>query len=193
MRSARHFIIEAKSTHKEKIGSIIIENRFENQHKVNQFQPIVAVPKRYKDKIKVGELLCVHFNTLRFEKNNAGKKLSRNHIKDDYYSIPESEAHFVVRKDGSIYFLRDECIVEGKLGREEITTKAGIFLPDTRNEYDKKKELLYGDVWAVSDKVDEFKVGDKLCMEAHSDYQIEFPDGKVRWLVKYNYIIFKYE
>lgn len=193
MRSPHHFIIEAKETHKEKEGLIHIEHRFENQQKVKQFQPIVSVPKRFEDKVDVGDTLCVHFNTLRYEKDNSGKRLSKNHIDGDYYMVPTSQAHFIIKKDGEILFLQNEIIIEGKLGREEEITQSGIILPDLRNDYDKKKDLMNGTVYAKNSSITDLEVGDRVCMEPHSDYQIEFPDGKVRWLVRYSYLLFKYD
>lgn len=194
MRSVKHFVIEAKETHKTKEGSLHVDIHFENQGKVRQFQPIVSAPKKYEHLVDEGDLLCIHFNVLRFERDHLGKRMSRNFIQGDFYSVPPTEAHFILKKDGSIVFITQrDCIIEGVLGKEEEVTKAGIILPDLRNDYDKKKDLMNGTVYAKPDSITDLEVGDRVCMDKHSDYQIEFPDGKVRWLSPYRNMLFKYE
>jgi hypothetical protein len=191
MKSPNFFIIEAKETHKTQEGSIMIDINFENQTKVKQFHPIIAVPNRFKDIVDVGDMLCIHFNSLRFEKDQNNITKTKNHIKDDYYAIPPSEAHFVIKKDGSYVFFQKECIIEGKLGEEDRITDAGLHLVDTRNEFDKKKDLLKGVVWKTNSDIPDIEEGDRVVLSPHSDYQIEFPDGVVRWLVRYSYMLYK--
>ena len=193
MRSSRYFIIEAPETHKEKEGDIILAVSFENQQKVRQFQKIVSVPDRYKGKVSNGDLLCIHFNVLRFEKKDGVKTPSPNHLKDDFYYVPDTMAHFAIRKDGSLFFIKDDCIVEGKIGRDEIVTDGGIILPDVRNVMEKKADEMDGYIYAKADGLDDIEVGDKVHMAGYSDYEIEFPDGKKRWLVPYRSLLFKYE
>lgn len=193
MKSSRYFIIEAEQTHKDKEGSIYVLERFENQQKVRQFQKIVSVPERHKGLAEVGDLLCIHFNVLRYERKNGVKTLSPNHLIDDLYYVPDNMAHFILKADGTVSFLKNDCIVEGRIGKEEEITKSGIILPDNRHVMAKKADIMDGYIWSKSDKATDIEIGDKVCMEKYSDYEIEFPDGERRWLVPYESIMFKYE
>jgi co-chaperonin GroES (HSP10) len=193
MRSTRYIIIEAEETHKKKDGSIEILERFENQEKVNQFQKVVSVPKRFEGKFEEGDTICIHFNVLRYERKNGVKTMSPNYIRDNFYYIPDHQAHFVIKKDGSLFFFKQDCLIEGRIGREEVITSFGIILPDLRKENEKKADIMDGIIYAKGDDMDDVEVGDKVCMNKYSDYSIVFPDGKTRWLVGYNSLLFAYD
>ena len=194
MRSAKYIIVEAKVTHKEKEGSIILQTRFENQNKALQFFPVVAVPDKYKGIIEVGDTACVHFNVVVFDSRNGVNLKGKYFVKDSMYIVPDDMLHFVIKKDGEIVFFEDNCIIEqGKIGRDEITTAAGIILPDVRAKIEKKHDLMEGVVYAKSAHMHDVEIGDKVRLADHSDYEIEFPDGEIRWFVQYKDVLYKYE
>jgi hypothetical protein len=193
MKSVNYLIIKAEVTHKEQEGSIILQTRFENQGKAKQFFPIVAVPERLKGQAEVGDMLCVHFNIVVFDRRNGVNKKGKYYIKDDMYIVPDDMAHFILREDGSIKFFEDDCLIDGILGNDEVVLDSGIVLPDVRESIQKKQDLMRGTVYAKSDAMHDVEIGDKVRLSDHSDYEIEFPDGTKRWFVNYNSMLYKYE
>ena len=193
MKGVKNFVVEATSTHIEKSGSIHLLKRFENQGKANQFHKVVAVPKKYADIVEVGDTLCVHFNILVFDRKHGNETPSPNYLKDNLYWIPEGLAHFVMKPDGEIKFLQDKCLVDGTIGKEEITTDGGIILPDVRPDNVKKREMMTGTIVAKSEAMWDVEIGDRVGLAKFSDYTLVFPDGTEKWLVDYSSVLFKYD
>ena len=193
MRGVRHFVVDATKTHHDREGSIELLARFQNQEKANQFHKIVAVPEKYKDVAEEGDTLCIHFNVVVFDRRNGVEKKSPNHLQDNLYWVPDNMAHFVMKEDGTINFLQEKCLVEGKIGREEEVRPSGIILPDVRPDNKKKADTMNGVLYAKCDSMWDVEVGDKVCLEPYSDYTLKFPDGTERWLVDYSSVLYKYD
>ena len=133
-------------------------------------------------------------NVVVFDRRNGVNLKGRYFIKDSMYIVPDDMLHFVIKKDGEIIFFEDDCIIEkGKIGRDEVVTKSGIILPDVRDRIEKKHDLMEGVVYAKSAHMHDVEIGDMVRLADHSDYEIEFPDGEVRWFVQYKDVLYKYE
>ncbi len=193
MKAVTHFIIKTKKTHKDKVGSIHLLERFENQGKAIQYHELLAVPERHKDIAEVGDVLVCHFNVVVFDRKNGVSKKGRYFIQDNMYWVQDDMAHFVIRKNGDINFLHEQCLVEGQIGKDEEVTEGGIILIDARSDAEKKHDTMKGTVIAKAETIEDVEVGDLIGLSDHSDYEIEMPDGTVKWLVDYHSMLFKYD
>lgn len=193
MRSLRDFIVKAESTHDEKEGSIYILERFENQGKVKQFHEVVAVPPSHRGIVNVGDTLCIHFNALTYDRKNGVVTDSQYHIKDNLFRVQTAMAHFVLKDDGQVVFLHDQCLCKGSITKKDVTLDSGIIIPDVREETKKKDSLIDATLLAKNPNMEDVEVGDRVCLAQYSDYEIKFPDGTKKWLVNYKDVLFKYD
>jgi co-chaperonin GroES (HSP10) len=193
MKAIRYFLIDAKTTHKEKDGSIIMLRRFENQDKALQYHKIVAVPKKYQDKIDVGDTLVCHFNIVVFQRKDGVETKSNYCVQGDLFRVPIDMCHFVIKKDGSYVFFNDDCLIAPEGNSTETIRKSGIIMPDLRTETAKKDTMLKGRVYAKSEEMTDVDVGELVGMSKYSDYAIELPDGEIKWFVNYSSVLFSYD
>jgi len=192
MRAVKHFLIEAKDTHKEKTkGGLILVTNFENQDKANQVYKIHSVPNKFKDVANKGDLLLVHFNVVVFELNNGKRVPSNNHVMGDIYHVPYNMLHAVL--DPVTYEVKhlfeEWNVIDPIIDNEDKKTETGIIFELKKTEFKLKQDFMYGRVI----KANAVESGKKVMLTEYSDYSVEFPNGETYWLVMDSQILGEYE
>lgn len=139
---------------------------------------VVAVPEKYKTRVKIGDTLFFHHHVV-ISGNGNGQT-----VQDDIYFVRfdannghASQAYaFKCQDTGNIELISDWIFLEPEEQELEETTDSGIVVSIKEPEYNQYGYVLYD-----SPRVQELglKKGDKVMIMKNADYEMEIDGQKV--------------
>ena len=195
MRAVKKMLVEVKNPFVEETkGGIILLEKMETTQKAVQYGTVVGVPKQFKDKVDVGDILVFHFNIVVFSIGKQGEKIpSGYYLKDDIYSVPDDMVHLVIKPDGRMIMLGEWNLIT-PIEKEEEVTESGIIVALNNNKAENRKEEMKGVIECPNEYFgDSLKKGDIVVLGTFADYEVTLPDDRVMWMVYNRTILGKHD
>ena len=175
MRSIYDFFVRLPKAFNDEIQmgdtKLYIDPKWEEFKNRKMEGEVVAVPEKYKTRVKIGDTLFFHHHVV-ISGNGNGQT-----VQDDIYFVRFDANNGHASQDtGNIELISDWIFLEPEEQELEETTDSGIVVSIKEPEYNQYGYVLYD-----SPRVQELglKKGDKVMIMKNADYEMEIDGQKV--------------